>query len=946
MYIAYPLLGKDRSFLFPIYVHTSVFIMQSTLKNTEQLCGGYALQTIEQAKRLVEDLQFQRKHPFLPEWKEWQEVVQVYHSVITKNFCTAINRGKWKNLPGHSMFCDAAEKNAFWINRGVDHRIVEIMEERKQFNGRVDDIEIKAMSYLFPTNCPCVCYEDEVMCEWKQLHLVTNILVAIWTRYVTKYHRRSDRKYFERLQRIVLSLPYDKLRKFDVDLINNPPRYRGRGRNLLREMYSRAYFDGFKVNDIATQIEFLKHFRTATEQCNSGCYIDRVVAIAKEQGFSHDINLSDAAVVKIQNLIKESQDSFMTSLSKTLMMSAKQIMVMFLMATTIGLLARVAAGITLTLVVKILNLIYSFLVPGRSKNYAVQQDGGNKLSIPLLPALVTDYVIAPPTAVAAKLWKNPNVDLAMRRIGYIGDPKIHNGIDTLLEWSKQMIYKVINWFRCEVLGILPIEDLESQSCQLDSWNQECDDLIKSYYSNEMVWTDSTWSILMSLYSRGISFTRSPVYSRYKNDIWKVVQKLGNLLEKFSQRMRSNNSVRNPPVTIYMCGDSGVGKSSVTYPFAVEILKGIFTREKSPIDLAKQWKNMIYMRSAEQEFWDGYENQLVTVFDDFNQLIDSSSTPNVELFEIIRASNCFPYPLHMAALDQKANTTFNSKIILASSNLQKPKTASLNFPSALYRRFDICVRVTRKSTAHTDQFDPSLFEFQLYNMVTEQLGDFIGYKELVLLAVESYFKRRGFVDSVDKYIMDTLKDYKVAQEQGVMEMMYGCRSAVSNVKGFVKETCKSVRDFLNPTSLKNIFYDMREGVEHIKQSASERSKWWEVFKTDHRYLISAASFVGILSICYAVVRTIISLTHEEKKENIMTMRQFTRVLTEGKPKITSESIKEFGPKNAKVESIKESNVKMVKVESIKESIPKTVKVESMKESVPAKVVKTESVAQQR
>jgi len=134
---------------------------------------------------------------------------------------------------------------------------------------------------------------------------------------------------------------------------------------------------------------------------------------------------------------------------------------------------------------------------------------------------------------------------------------------------------------------------------------------------------------------------------------------------------------------------------VTYPLAAEILKNIFAKEGNVADLHKIWKSLIYMRSAEQEFWDGYENQFVTVFDDFNQQADSASNPNLELFEIIRASNCFPYPLHMASLDQKATTTFTSKIIIVSSNLKKPRTQSLNFPDALMRRFDICVDLSRR-----------------------------------------------------------------------------------------------------------------------------------------------------------------------------------------------------------------------------------------------------------
>ncbi len=70
-------------------------------------------------------------------------------------------------------------------------------------------------------------------------------------------------------------------------------------------------------------------------------------------------------------------------------------------------------------------------------------------------------------------------------------------------------------------------------------------------------------------------------------------------------------------------------------------------------LKQHYKEMIYVRAAEQEFWDGYTQQLVTVFDDFNQQVDSSANPSLELFEIIRSSNIFPYPLHMASIEENS-----------------------------------------------------------------------------------------------------------------------------------------------------------------------------------------------------------------------------------------------------------------------------------------------------
>lgn len=911
-------------------------------------CSGVS--TVQGYRRLADDLEFKRKHPFLKEWKEWERCVILYNSMLVKATSAYINKGfYWHKTVSQFELPEETQiifnKIAVTVNNVVDKIIDRYVYETEQDEMKVRSkkyhVEFRDMRDEHYLNCPCDKGLGE-KCPLEDFHVVVNLLGHLWAKAFIGNYKRSIRRYYARLERIILSVPAYSLVNFDMSLINEPEKYVHYGRKLMRELYSRAYFEKFDLDKMPFDFEYLKHFRVATQQCSSGDFNDKIIQIVKEQGFSHEINLSDAAVVKIQNLVKESQDSFMSSLSKTLMLSASKIMVLFIVATTVGLLAKAMAELSILVIVKILNLIYGFLMPSQARKLIVEQSREG-LSIPLLPAIITDYVIAPPATVLEKLWKNPHVDLVMRRIGYVGDPKIHAGIDTLTEWAKSLIYKTVNWFRCEILGLSPIEDLESQRCALDTWNAECDDLVSSYYANEMVWTDSTWSVLMSLYSRGVGFTRVPVYYRYKNDIWKMVMKLGNLLEKFSQRMRSNQSVRNPPVTIYMCGDSGVGKSSVTYPFAVEILKGIFQKEKNAIDLEKQWKNLIYMRSAEQEFWDGYENQLVTVFDDFNQLIDSTSSPNVELFEIIRASNCFPYPLHMAALDQKANTTFNSKIIIASSNLQKPKTASLNFPTALFRRFDICFRVTRKTEGHSNEFDPLLFEFQQYNMVTGQLGEFVGYKELILLAVDTYFKRKGFVDSVDKYIANTLKDYKKSvKEQGLENFMYRTKAFYNNTQSCIQETCRSIRDFLRPDSVKNIFYDFREGIEHLKQSRAQRTSWWDTFRKDHKYLISATTFVGIIGLCFAVVKAIGSFMLKPRKEKVMTLKQFDRI-------IQSESVSESSltqhPRNARVESTIAVHPVKVKAESINNQQPVKAKVESTIVQQPVKVKAESTLVQQ-
>nr|QQV74263.1 putative non-structural polyprotein [Anoplolepis gracilipes virus 2] len=448
----------------------------------------------------------------------------------------------------------------------------------------------------------------------------------------------------------------------------------------------------------------------------------------------------------------------------------------------------------------------------------------------------------------------------------------------------------------------------------------------------MNWNDINWSILMNLYGRGMALTRQTVFAEFKQDIWKIVFKLGNLLEKFNAHGRVGTSVRNPPVTIYLAGGTGVGKSSVTYPLAAEILKGIFQREPSPTDLAKYWKNLIYMRSPEQEFWDGYENQLVTVFDDFGQLVDSTSSPNLELFEIIRAANSFPYPLHMASLDQKATTTFNSKIILVSSNLDQPKTASLNFETALFRRFDICVKVTRKPgvVVTPGVFDPNIYMFQEYDMVTQKLGEFISYKDLIYASVTKYFARKGFVDSMDDYITKVLAQKDAPKQQGLGTALGNSVCAVkSGMKNTLNYVCDNYRDFkgaVNGQEHYRYMTELRLALENFRYKLMRVGAMWENFKIEHKYLYKAMKFLGIISLVFGVIKLYNSFTAtEEKKPKLMSSDQFIKsgnFLKYKQEAYNAPNIKQ----NPRVESYTDVQIKNPKVEAYSDVQIKNPKVE--------------------
>ena len=145
---------------------------------------------------------------------------------------------------------------------------------------------------------------------------------------------------------------------------------------------------------------------------------------------------------------------------------------------------------------------------------------------------------------------------------------------------------------------------------------------------------------------------------------------------------------------------------------------------------------------EQDDWDRYQDQAVTLIDDFGQVRDTTSNPNIEFMELIRMSNPFPYPLHMADIESKKTATFTSKCVVATTNLNMLKPTSLVSQEAVCRRVDMPYSVSLKAE-FADQFgrlrsefkqgtiNVDIYEFRTWNPMTGQIGEeVIGFQELM------------------------------------------------------------------------------------------------------------------------------------------------------------------------------------------------------------------------
>lgn len=782
----------------------------TTIKNNFE-CDVVAPQ--KQIRKIVGDLSYLRRHPFYAEWRDWKDIVLRYHSDRTVLIQQAINKGHriWNNLDltqRESWLVDEVYFQSMRISR-----MLEMCEDKEDVKLLLSNsFESEQFAMLHSGLCDCEDYVagdrwifPKIHCEMAIYHKRAHVLAHLWAYSENSKSRRHVRKYYRRLERIILSLNEQQLNCFDVDLILDPIMYKGH--NLLKHLYATAMLDKVSVDDFVRRAEYLKHFiakeQSGAYQSQSASLYDEMIKIGQrlfrvddsvvdhvllpqEQGlFTINHTWDDKDLDRFRDILEQARSNFFSSLEDTIVLTAKYAVLMFAITSIAALLSRIVVGVTFKVVYGLIQLVCGFICgtevqsdiryvreqSGKTDEQSKDEEEKEIESLPFLPRIIIRYLIDPPKDLLSNIWCSRHTDLVMRRISYLGDNKIEKGLDRVISWLKRVIKDTIHWYFKDRFDAYLPEWLLGEKDAVCAWIDKIrEQVLEPNMKGTFVWSDASWSFVYNLYTEGLQLSRSALFADRKRDMWSTVVQLGNILEKFKIKNKDGASIRNPPVTIYLYGDTGVGKSALAYPLAVSMLGKIFKRENNPIDLESNWKNLIYLRAAEQEYWDGYCNQLVTLFDDFNQQVDSASNPSIELFEIIRASNCFPYPLHMAALEDKSTTSFTSKIVILSSNKVKPKTESLNYPAALERRFDICVRVSRKSEfkkmPDDAKFNKDIYRFDLYDMPTgNTLVTGLTYDELVTKGVDKYFGRRNFVDSINDTILDLIRSEKNAEEQG-------------------------------------------------------------------------------------------------------------------------------------------------------------------------------------
>lgn len=234
---------------------------------------------------------------------------------------------------------------------------------------------------------------------------------------------------------------------------------------------------------------------------------------------------------------------------------------------------------------------------------------------------------------------------------------------------------------------------------VEEWFVECNNLCSNDVLERLQVDAPLCRRIERLYLQGLTIsTRSATLKLdvgMRRSIENCQRNIAALNDKVSKSGAFCSGPKVEPLIIQLWGQSGVGKSGMMYLLSGDILKTEDLLAGGDGTVSDDWANQIYPRNVEQEFFDGYRNQLIVLYDDFGQLRDSQAKPNIEFMEMIRFGNLAPMCLHMAALEQKDKTYFSSKCVILSSNCREYAIESLISKEAFMRRIDISVEVRVK-----------------------------------------------------------------------------------------------------------------------------------------------------------------------------------------------------------------------------------------------------------
>lgn len=481
-----------------------------------------------------------------------------------------------------------------------------------------------------------------------------------------------------------------------------------------------------------------------------------------------------------------------------------------------------------------------------------------------------------------------NVNYLTKQIAAL--PRFSQGVTCIVEAFHDIAKVLHREIAVDIFGYAPWTD-DGQHPMINRFNDLMCKITKVENESKIVNSSILQAEVLEAEQLGLKIIQSPGLGEYRSAVTTQYHHLRRLTERLGLRGQSNKGQRLAPVILMLYGCTGQGKSAAVDTLALKLLSKICEAEN--IDKTKiDYKNLIYARNQEQEFWDGYHGQLITVYDDFAQQRDFAQAPNLELFEIIRAGNTFEYPLHMADIADKNTTTFQSRIVILTTNAKKPKIESLYAPEAVYRRIDSAwevryspevsdeVEIDGKKVAQLREefrgkYNTNLQEFSKYDVCTGEYSPRNARKSLEHVVQDVFMKYKA------RFAFDQSRhqsNQELAQSLGFHTTTQGWKNPIRAMQHKVASALGYRPDLpaVGWTADEDEWHDAVEislpELCHLREQydayCAKLNLWRENLKkkmSEHAHIFKALAFAGMAIGAFALGKNLISLFKSESKQ---------------------------------------------------------------------------------
>jgi len=359
----------------------------------------------------------------------------------------------------------------------------------------------------------------------------------------------------------------------------------------------------------------------------------------------------------------------------------------------------------------------------------------------VIPVVASVVSLLATALIGQQVIAAPHILKSVKAYGDLG--RATNGIKNLAENAMNLTTWIMDSVSALIMDYRGRSLVSSDSvCKelniTDEFMKEVETLIDPEKFLELMRSKEYLPRLSSARRRLLQFTgmrgekRDPTLRQY---IMQRVITLDKIMrENNAQFIGKGGSTRLVPFCIQLVGKPGEGKSTVMTPLANALL----SEEGS----GRVFENTsISSMSGVTKYWDGFRGEVALAIDDAFMTRGSQPSES-EYTRFMTLISCVSMTVPKADLQSKGLTADSVRLVVLSSNCEKPNAGELNNSDAMLRRRHLVLRVSRTAPdnnphGRVDPLDDHC-RFMRRNPFTQtNMGNWMTYSEMLFLASDLF-----------------------------------------------------------------------------------------------------------------------------------------------------------------------------------------------------------------